>query len=274
MRVDHLFLSAVAVVSLAACNTSPSATVALAPPPAAAQALAPAAPQGLAAKTLHGKVAEKLDAGGYSYLRIAAASGETWAAVPVSPVAVGAEVEVSVQMPMDGFESKTLGRKFEKLVFGTLGGTLGAAGGAAAPAADPHAGLDLAKAAPSMAFAVQAAAAKATPAAADTAPIKVAKASGKDARTVAEVFAGKGDLKDKQVVVRGKVVKFNAGILGKNWIHLKDGTGAAGSDDITVTTQGAAAVGDVVTLRGVVHLDKDFGAGYAYGVIIEDAAVE
>jgi hypothetical protein len=268
MRVDHLLLSALAAVSLSACNSS-SATAAKAAPPAAAQAPVQAAQAPAGPKGLHGKVAEKLDAGGYSYLRITTAAGETWAAVPVSPVAVGADVDVAVQMPMDGFESKTLGRKFEKLVFGTL-----ASAGGAAAAADPHAGLDMAKAAPSMAFAAQAAASKAAPAAADPAPIKVEKASGKDARTVAEVFSAKAELKDKPVAVRGKVVKYNAGILGKNWIHLKDGTGAAGSDDITVTTMGTAAVGDVVTLRGVVHLDKDFGAGYAYGVIIEDAAVD
>jgi len=63
--------------------------------------------------------------------------------------------------------------------------------------------------------------------------------------------------------------------MGKNWLHLHDGTGSAAKkdNDITVTTSGLAAVGDVVLVKGVVHLDRDFGAGYTYSVIIEDAKV-
>jgi hypothetical protein len=76
------------------------------------------------------------------------------------------------------------------------------------------------------------------------------------------------------VAVRGKVVKYNEGILGKNWLHLRDGSGTAGKDDdLAVTTQGKAAVGDVVVVRGPLHLDRDFGAGYAYALIVEDAEV-
>ena len=106
------------------------------------------------------------------------------------------------------------------------------------------------------------------------APIQVAKAKAKDARTVAELHAQRAQLKDRPVTLRGQVVKYNEGILGRNWIHLRDGTGAAGSDDLTVTTTAKASVGEVVTVHGTVHLDKDFGAGYAYGVILEDASVE
>jgi hypothetical protein len=70
-------------------------------------------------------------------------------------------------------------------------------------------------------------------------------------------------------------VKANSGIMGKNWLHLRDGSGtqAKGDNDITVTTDGQAAVGDVVVVTGVVRLDKDFGAGYAYPVIIEEATI-
>ena len=77
------------------------------------------------------------------------------------------------------------------------------------------------------------------------------------------------------MVIRAKVVKFSSNIMGKNWMHLRDGSGsrAAQDDDITVTTADSAAVGDVVLVRGVVRLNKDFGAGYAYPVIIEDAKV-
>ena len=85
----------------------------------------------------------------------------------------------------------------------------------------------------------------------DVGDVKVPKASGADARTVAEVWAQRTALKEKPVTVRGKVVKFNAGIMGKNWLHLRDGSGAAGKDnDITITTSDEAAVGDVVAREG------------------------
>ena len=111
------------------------------------------------------------------------------------------------------------------------------------------------------------------PASADK--IKVKKAEGTNGKTVAEIFAGKASLKDATVAVRGKVVRYNPGIMGKNWIHLRDGSGSREKkdDDITVTTLDSAAVGDVVLVRGTLHLDRDFGSGYAYPVIIEDAKV-
>ncbi len=109
----------------------------------------------------------------------------------------------------------------------------------------------------------------------DEGDVKVEKAEGKDARTVAEVFAQRASLKGKTVAVRGKVVKYNAGIMGKNWVHLRDGTGTAGKDnDVTVTTQDEVRRGEVVTFRGTVAIDQDIGMGGApYPVIIEDAKV-
>jgi len=82
-------------------------------------------------------------------------------------------------------------------------------------------------------------------------------------------------LKDKPVQVNGKVVKYNAGIMGKNWLHLQDGSGAAAdnSNDILVTTSASAKLGDVITVSGMVRNNKDFGAGYSYKVLIEDATL-
>ena len=74
--------------------------------------------------------------------------------------------------------------------------------------------------------------------------------------------------------MRGKVVKFSPEIMGKNWIHLQDGTGKEGTNDLTVTTKMMAKVGDTVVISGAVATDKDFGYGYKYGVIIEDADVK
>ena len=76
-------------------------------------------------------------------------------------------------------------------------------------------------------------------------------------------------------ILRGKVVKFSPEIMGKNWIHLRDGSGtaAAKNNDLVLTTKDQAKIGAVVTVKGILRTDKDFGHGYAYEVIIEDASV-
>ncbi len=201
---------------------------------------APAAPS---ATTVTGEVLEVKDVDSYTYLRLKTADGETWTAVGTAPVKKGAKVTIENASVMKNFESKSLKKTFPTIVFGNLAG-------AGAPAA----------------------AAKVV----DSSPIKVPKATGANARTVAEVMTKPAALKDKPVQVRGKVVKFNGGIMGKNWIHLRDGTGSAadGTDDILVTTAAVAKLGDVVTVSGVVHTDKDFGSGYSYKVLIEDATLQ
>lgn len=101
----------------------------------------------------------------------------------------------------------------------------------------------------------------------------IGKAEG--GKTVAEVFAEKDQLGGQAVTVRGKVVKTNANIMGKNWLHVRDGSGAEGTNDLTVTTAAhLPGVGDTVLVTGQVSLNKDFGMGYAYDVIVEDAEVK
>ncbi len=94
-------------------------------------------------------------------------------------------------------------------------------------------------------------------------------------KTVAEVWTTRAALAGKTVSVRGRVVKFNGGILGRNWLHIQDGTGSSadGSHDLTITTDAVAKVGDIITVTGTVTVDKDFGAGYAYAVLVERATV-
>ena len=110
----------------------------------------------------------------------------------------------------------------------------------------------------------------------DPGNIKVPKATGPNARTVVEVVTKRNELNNKTVLVRGKVVKFNPGILKKNWIHLRDGSGSASdnTNDVLVTTNDQANVGDVVVAKGVVHIDKDLGMGYSYKVLIEEATLQ
>jgi DNA/RNA endonuclease YhcR with UshA esterase domain len=109
-----------------------------------------------------------------------------------------------------------------------------------------------------------------------TGDIHVKKASGANARTVSEIMSMGSGLRGKTVLVRGKVVKYNADIMGKNWIHLRDGTGSVEKEtnDVLVTTSGSAKLGDIITVSGAVSTDKDFGAGYAYKVLIEDATLK
>jgi hypothetical protein len=92
-------------------------------------------------------------------------------------------------------------------------------------------------------------------------------------KTVADLYSEKGSLSGHAVVVRGKVVKFTPNVMGKNWIHVRDGTGVDGTNDLTVTTNSVVKIGDTVVASGVLALDRDFGFGYVYDIIIEDAEV-
>jgi hypothetical protein len=92
-------------------------------------------------------------------------------------------------------------------------------------------------------------------------------------KTIAEIFAQKDELVGKKVMFAGLVVKATFGILGKNWIHVQDGSGATGTNDITVTTQASNKPGQSVVVEGILSKDKDIGAGYKYSVLIENANV-
>jgi DNA/RNA endonuclease YhcR with UshA esterase domain len=93
------------------------------------------------------------------------------------------------------------------------------------------------------------------------------------AQTIDAVYKGKAKLEGKQVTVKGRVVKVNNGIMGRNFLHIQDGTGAKDSNDLSVTSTQTAVVGDQVTVVGKVTLNKDFGAGYAYPLLVEEATV-
>jgi hypothetical protein len=224
---------------------------------------APAPGQGLS-----GKVLERIDASPYCYLRLQTAQGEVWAAVPEAKIEKGTEVTIANPMLMNNFESKTLNKTFAAVYFGTIA-PAGGAPTTAAPTSMPGAMPATMPGAPAAPQAMGA------PVVAKEVVSKIDKASGSDAQTVAEVWAKKASLKEKSVTIRGKVVKYNAGVMGKNWLHLQDGSGEASKSnhDLTVTSQDSVAKGDVVTIKGVVRLDKDFGAGYIYAVIVEDAKV-
>lgn len=91
--------------------------------------------------------------------------------------------------------------------------------------------------------------------------------------TIEQVYAQKEKLAGKQVQVKGKVVKVNEGIMGRNFLHITDGTGKEGTNDLTVTTGDHAALGDAVSITGEVVVNRDFGSGYSYPLLIEKAHV-
>jgi hypothetical protein len=221
-----------------------------------------------------GVVLETFDAGKYSYVRLEGAGGKQWAAVPRSKLTVGQRVRVLNPMLMRNFHSKTLDRDFAEIYFGTLGGPgampdsarkkmMGAAARKGAmPGAGVAAGDDLTKAHRGVATGQKPAAL----------PKPLEKAKG--GKSVAEIYQQKSDLAGKKVLVRGKVVKVNNGIMGRNWAHLQDGT-RSGDDgfDLTITTKEQLQVGQIVEVSGTLAVDRDFGAGYRYPVLLERASV-
>lgn len=276
--------------SLVACqgDTKP-ATPAPATPAPAAPAAAPtaAAEAPSAGETVTGTVLETLGAPGYTYLRLKTDQGEKWAAIPETTLTVGQTVTLDRPMVMTNFNSKTLNRTFDEIYFAKLAGDAGSAGAAPSmpasmpgmpgmPAAAPTAGggsinPDLV-ATPGAAPQSMAAHIDTSSVAVDVAK-NIPKAEGADGHTVAEVWAQRKALSGKTVAVRGQVVKVNNGIMGRNWVHLRDGSGSTATkdDDIVVTTTDTVAVGDIVLAAGTAAADKDFGNGFGYPVLVESA---
>jgi hypothetical protein len=197
-----------------------------------------AAARPAAALILEGKVLETAEDGTYTFALIDTFVGEKWAAIPRTTVAKGAALKVYVSASPRPYDSKALKRSFAKVFFGSL--------------ESPHAAVPVP----------------------ERAPIKVEKAAGPDARTIAGIYAERAALKGRKVLVRAKVVKFTPKVIDRNWVHLRDGSGdaKAGDHDLAATTQEKLEVGAVVTLRGTIALDKDMGAGYKFPVLLEDAA--
>lgn len=203
-----------------------------------------------------GKVIETMNSGGYTYAHVDVGGTKYWVAGQETQVAVGDTVSFSHGMPMVNFRSNTLKRTFDMVYFVPEI----QAGSAPAPAGNPPHGTDAANM-PRMG----------TPLPETVKVANIKKAEG--GKTIAEIFAQKGALVSKEVVVRGQVVKYNAGIMGRNWVHIQDGSGASGTNDLTVTSTDTTAVGKTILVRGTIGMDKDFGGGYQYSVIVEEAKI-
>jgi hypothetical protein len=215
-------------------------------------ASAPAQSQGRS-----GTVAATMDAEGYTYVQIDIAGEKIWFAAPAIELKIGDRVVAPAGMPMKDFHSKTLDRTFDMIYFVdaiTLAGE--PENQAVLPAGHPS---------------IQSATCPApTPACFDFSGIEMPEG----AKTVADIHQDAATLAGQAVVVRGIAVKVSNGIMGKNWIHLQDGTGDIGSNDLTVTTTNTVEVGAAITASGTLATNLDFGYSYKYAVLLEDAAVK
>ncbi len=238
-----------------------------------------------------GTVVETMNSSGYTYLQVDSPQGKIWVAIPQTTVKKGQQVTCNPGMEMKGFQSKSLNRTFETIVFSPGMGTKDTietntvhqekqatnksdTSFAAALEAENNAPAPSAGAMTSAAAMQQTSGSSG--AIVPSADIAIEKAGGDNGFTVGECFTRAKELDKKTVVVRGKVMKFSPMIMGKNWLHIQDGTGnpMENSHDLVVTTMDAPEKDAVITVEGVLHANRDFGAGYTYEVIIEDAKVK
>ncbi|MDH3975486.1 MAG: hypothetical protein OEV42_14510 [Deltaproteobacteria bacterium] len=86
-----------------------------------------------------------------------------------------------------------------------------------------------------------------------------------------ELFEKKKELAGKKIKIRAKIVKASGSILGKEWYHVQDGTGSDAVLDLIITSKDKVEAGRIVLITGTLGVDRDFGSGYRYDIIVEDA---
>lgn len=195
-------------------------------------------------------VKEVLQTKSYTYLRVKENDADYWMAASKMDAKPGDVLYYEDAMRMQDFRSKELDRFFESILFvqqishdaGLLKPQMQAA---------PH-GMQKPKA--------------------NKADINLSPVEG--GISIAELFRNRDQYANTKVLIRGQVVKVNEGIMSKNWIHIQDGSSDNGNFDLTITSLETARVGDTVTFEGTVTLNKDFGAGYTYEVMLEDGKLK
>ncbi len=227
---------------------------------------APGAPK------VFGEITDVIAAAGYTYVEIDTGKGKVWAAGPETSLKVGDRTGFVTEMPMANFHSKSMNRDFPMIYFvnsylaedgSAMAVEVKDLSGSAAPGSGMPAGMMGGMGSLHAPASVHAKTQPVTTTATKIAPVK-------GGHTIAEVYAQKAALKDKTIHVRGQVTKYTASVMGKNWLHLVDGSG---QEDLTVVTTDTSAVGDTVVIEGKLSLDKDFDFGYFYPLLVEDARV-
>ncbi|MHC4777819.1 MAG: hypothetical protein ACYTFG_04485 [Planctomycetota bacterium] len=200
-------------------------------------------------------VDETISAGRYTYLKVNEGTTELWLATAQRGIRKGETLRFDNWLEMTNFESKELNRSFDTIYFiqdfkNRMESGHGGMGmpGHGSPMTSPDRGSKTS----SM-----------------KKDIKVERAEG--GITVGELLAKPAEYSGKTVKIRGQVVKFSPEIMGKNWVHLQDGTGDKKGFDLTLTTDEVVSVGEVVVFEGTITLDKDLGSGYKFPVLMEEA---
>ncbi len=190
-----------------------------------------------------GELLETFNSGGYTYAHLKTDSGDVWAAGPKTSIHKSDKVSFIGKVAMIDFYSKSLDRKFKNIYFVDAYIINGVS--TRDMAIDPHKKVD-------------------------QQPIAALKpfAKVKNGQNVTEILANKDKLAGKTVKIRGQVSKYTASVMGKNWLHIRD---SSSNQDITITTDANAQLNDVVIAEGQLVLNKDYGYGYVYEVLIEDA---
>ncbi len=219
--------------------------------------------------TANGKsfeVAEVIQGTTYTYIRAKENNGEFWMAISKQEVKPGEVYFYTEGLPMQNFHSKEVDRTFDEIYFvstisktpiknGEMGGMgTGAMGGMGAMGGSNDAPAHSGKVNTEQ-----------------NSAITLNKSAGEI--TVAQVFAKRDEFAGKEIEIKGVVVKVNKEVMGKNWIHIQDGTNDNGNFDLTITSTDIAEVNDEITVKGKIVLNKDFGYGYSYEVIMEDAQI-
>lgn len=192
------------------------------------------------------KVEEVIQTSNYTYLKVSENSKEYWMAVGRQEAAKDEVYYYDQALEMNNFNSKELSRTFESIYF-----VQGLSKQPIAKVAEP------------------------TPANKPVQPVLSMKegisVAPENGVSIAKLFASRNDFSGKKIKMKGQVVKINEEVMGKNWVHIQDGTKDGDNFDLTITTLEKAAIGEVVTFEGTITLKKDFGYGYFYEVIMEDA---
>jgi len=195
-------------------------------------------------------IKEALQTGAYTYLLVQEGQQEYWMAVQKYDAKVGEKIYFVEAMEMNNFESKELDRVFDKIYF-----------------------VDQISKTPIDAETLK------TEAINDKQQemqqlldsIKIQPVKG--GQSIGELYSNADAFKEKTVTVRGQVVKVNMDIMDRNWVHLVDGTKGNDKSDLTFTTLELVKVGDTVVFKGVLAIDREFGAGYVYPLIVEEAVL-
>ncbi len=208
-------------------------------------------------------VKEVLQTSSYSYLKVIESGSEFWIALPKQDISVGKTYYYKNGFKLTEFESKELKRKFEVIYFVE----------SISSSADLLAKDTLQIPANSYHHVKDTSIIKEYSAKVKVEKEEIAPEVNTTGLTIAEIFASKNKYEGKNVRIKGKVTKYNPKIMGSNWIHLQDGTEFNGKFDLTATTALEFQVGTTVFLEGTIRLNKDFGYGYSYEVLLENASI-